>query len=415
MSFPAYPDYKDSGVSWLGAVPSHWELSRIGSRFAERREKVSDTDFPPLSVTKHGIVPQLETAAKTDDNDNRKCVLAGDFVINSRSDRKGSSGLSPLDGSVSLINTVITPDETIHGPFVHHLLRSVAFQEEYYRYGKGIVADLWSTNYGEMKAITLAVPPIGEQVTIAAFLDRETAKIDALVAEQERLIALLKEKRAAVISHAVTKGLNPNAPLKDSGIEWLGEIPAHWEVVALKRLGSLRSGEAITSDQIEDDGEFPVYGGNGFRGYTTAYTHEGDYVLIGRQGALCGNINYARGQFWASEHAIVVNPVRKYSLVWLGELLRHMNLGQHSQSAAQPGLSAEFLSNLYVPVPPTAEQDEIAALIAERINQSDDLANQAQFAITLLQERRAALISAAVTGKIDVRGLVDPSSEMEAA
>ncbi len=248
MSFPAYRKYKDSRVAWLGKVPEHWELSRIGSRFTERREKVSDTEFPPLSVTKHGIVPQLETAAKTDDNDNRKGVRAGDFVINSRSDRKGSSGLSSLDGSVSLINTVIRPDDTMHGAFVHHLFRSVAFQEEYYRYGKGIVADLWSTNYGEMKAITLAVPPIGEQSAIAAFLDRETAKIDALVAEQERLIALLTEKRQAVISHAVTKGLNPDAPMKDSGIEWLGEIPAHWEVVALKFLATVQTGLAKGKD-----------------------------------------------------------------------------------------------------------------------------------------------------------------------
>ncbi len=260
MSFPAYPEYKDSGVPWLGEVPGHWELSRIGSRFSERREKVSDTEYPPLSVTKNGIVPQLDTAAKTDDNDNRKCVLAGDFVINSRSDRKGSSGLSTLDGSVSLINTVISPDNTMIGAFVHHLFRSVAFQEEYYRYGKGIVADLWSTNYGEMKAITLAVPPMPEQEAIATFLDRETAKIDALVAEQKRLIALLKEKRQAVISHAVTKGLNPDARMKDSGIEWLGEIPAHWELVQQRRLiNRIEQGWSPQAhDRMPEPGEFSV-------------------------------------------------------------------------------------------------------------------------------------------------------------
>ena len=253
MSFPAYPDYKDSGVPWLGEVPGHWEMTRIGARFRERREKVSDTDFPPLSVTKSGIVPQLDTAAKTDDNDNRKCVLAGDFVINSRSDRKGSSGLSALDGSVSLINTVIRPDDGMHGRFVHHLFRSIAFQEEYYRYGKGIVADLWSTNYGEMKAICIAVPTLSEQQAIAAFLDRETAKIDRLVAEQERLIALLKEKRQAVISHAVTKGLNPHAPLKDSGIPWLGQIPAHWEVGPVKRYARVLPGYAFSSANFSQD------------------------------------------------------------------------------------------------------------------------------------------------------------------
>ena len=125
------------------------------SYFKERREKVSDKDFPALSVTKNGIVPQLDTAAKTDDGVNRKKVCQGDFVINSRSDRKGSSGASELHGSVSLINTVLRPQERVYTPFVHHLLRCQPFQEEFYRNGKGIVADLWSTNYSEMRDILL--------------------------------------------------------------------------------------------------------------------------------------------------------------------------------------------------------------------------------------------------------------------
>ena len=243
MSFPKYGAYKESGVEWLGDVPAHWERARVGRYFEERREKVSDKDYAPLSVTKAGIVPQLDTAAKTDDKDNRKLVLSGDFVINSRSDRKGSAGIADRDGSVSLINTVLRPMPNLVGPFVHYLLRSVAFQEEFYRWGKGIVADLWSTNYSEMKNIILPVPLAPEQLAIAAFLDRETAKIDALIGEQERLIELLKEKRQAVISHAVTKGLDPHASMKDSGVEWLGEVPAHWQVLPLKAHmdGSMRT------------------------------------------------------------------------------------------------------------------------------------------------------------------------------
>ncbi|RYG87265.1 MAG: restriction endonuclease subunit S, partial [Alphaproteobacteria bacterium] len=174
-----YSEYQESGLGWLGRVPSHWELRRLGYFFQERREKVSDKDFVPLSVTKNGIVPQLDTAAKTDDGDNRKRVCAGDFVINSRSDRKGSSGISSFDGSVSLICTVLEPQEKIVSRFIHHLFRSEPFQEEFYRFGKGIVADLWSTNYSEMRNILLAMPPPHEQRKIAAFLDQETAKIDA--------------------------------------------------------------------------------------------------------------------------------------------------------------------------------------------------------------------------------------------
>ena len=197
MKWRTYPRYKDSGVEWLGKVPEHWDVKHLNYYFSERREKVSDSDFQPLSVTKNGVVPQLETAAKTDDGDNRKLVRVGDFVINSRSDRRGSSGLSALDGSVSLINTVLQPYNLIDGRFAHHLLRSYPFQEEFYRYGKGIVADLWSTNYSEMRNISLSLPVLAEQSAIAAFLDRETAKLDTLIAKQEQLIELLLERIAS--------------------------------------------------------------------------------------------------------------------------------------------------------------------------------------------------------------------------
>src|SRR5690606_39204495 len=186
------------------------------------------------------------------DGDNRKKVLAGDFVINSRSDRKGSSGLSTMDGSVSLICTVLIPTG-LHGPFIHHLLRSVDFQEEYYRWGKGIVADLWSTNFSDMKNIVLGIPPEAEQTQIARFLDHETARIDALIEEQQRLIELLKEKRQAVISHAVTKGLNPTVPMKDSGVEWLGEVPAHWKVSKLGHYAQILTGFPFPSASFSHD------------------------------------------------------------------------------------------------------------------------------------------------------------------
>src|SRR5690554_2988110 len=189
-----------------------------------------------------GIVPQLENAAKTDAGENRKLVLEDDFVINSRSDRKGSAGVSTLDGSVSLISIVMVP-KRITPSFAHHLLRSYPFQEEFYRFGKGIVADLWSTNSSEMKNILIPEMPVSEQTQNANILDRETAKIDALIEKQQRLIALLKEKRQAVISHAVTKGLDPNAPMKDSGVEWLGEVPAHWEVKKFSHCASIRNGQ----------------------------------------------------------------------------------------------------------------------------------------------------------------------------
>jgi type I restriction enzyme S subunit len=423
-------------VAWLGEVPVNWELKRLGYFFEERREKVSDKDYPALSVTKNGIVPQIETAAKTDDGDNRKKVCAGDFVINSRSDRKGSSGISPLDGSVSLINTILRPREQVFPAYIHHLLRSVPFQEEFYRYGKGIVADLWSTNYSEMSGITLAMPTAEEQSAIATFLDRETAKIAALIAEQEKLLTLLAEKRQATISHAVTKGLNPDAPMKDSGVEWLGEVPAHWGFKRIKHVKSSAPnafvdgpfGSNLKSEHFVDDGDIYVIESNfatqnkidPSQLKTISFEH---FQTVSRSEVLAGDIVIAKigAQFGK---ASILPSLDKRSLVsgnslklsvnhaicsteWVHvQLINLKNSGEIdllSNGSAQPALSLGDMNNLPVLVPPLNEQIAITSWLKGETGRLDSLATEANRAIDLLKERRTALISAAVTGKIDVR------------
>ncbi len=187
--------------------------------------------------------------------------------------------------------------------------------------------------------------------------------------------------------------------MKPSGIEWLGEVPEHWEVKKLKHVVSLKSGDSITSEEIEDKSEYPVYGGNGLRGFYTDFTHDGHFILIGRQGALCGNINYAKGKFWASEHAVVATPVCSIATIWLGELLRSMNLNQYSVSAAQPGLAIDKIKELSIPCPPLPEQKAIAAFLDHKTGKIDSLISKKQRLAELLKEKRGALISAAVTGK----------------
>ena len=251
-----YEKYKDSGVDWIGEIPKHWECKRLGTWFTERREKVSDKDYAPLSVTKNGVVPQLDNAAKSNDGDNRKLVKDGDFVINSRSDRKGSSGLSVLDGSVSLINIVMKP-RNIDGKFAQYLLKSRAFVEEFYRNGHGIVADLWTTRFDEMKFINISVPPLEEQQTIATFLDDKTSKIDQTIANKQKEIELLKERRQILIQKAVTKGLDDTVPLKDSGVDWIGKIPEHWEVRKLMGLCRfVRGNSPFGKDELLNVGEY---------------------------------------------------------------------------------------------------------------------------------------------------------------
>lgn len=245
-------------------------------------------------------------------------------------------------------------------------------------------------------------PSRAVQESIADYLDHETARLDELMAEMKRLLKLLAEKRNALIIRAITRGLDPNVPLRNSGIHWLSEIPAHWDSVSLKRVASLKSGRFISSEMIDAEGKYPVFGGNGLRGFASSYTHDGEHVLIGRQGALCGNINYASGRFWASEHAVVVTIGERSVVRWLGALLDVMHLNQYSQSAAQPGLAVEFIENLQVPVPPVPEQIAIVEYIAGASVWLDRLSEATDQTISILKERRIALIASAVTGRLEV-------------
>ena len=196
---------KDSGVQWIGEVPEHWGIVNIGSLYNQRNEKVSDKDYKPLSVTKKGILPQLETAAKTDNGDNRKLVRKNDFAINSRSDRKGSCGISDYDGSVSLINIVLYPIQEIENRYYNWLFHSPEFAEEFYRLGHGIVADLWTTRWSEMKGMRILLPPtLTEQRAIADWLDAKCADIDATIALKEQKQEKLKAYKKTIIFEYVT-------------------------------------------------------------------------------------------------------------------------------------------------------------------------------------------------------------------
>ena len=419
-----YSNYRDSGVAWLGKVPSHWSIEPIGKLFFERRDTVSDADYQPLSVTRNGVVPQLENVAKTSDGESRKLVKAGDFAINSRSDRKGSAGLVDRDGSVSVITTVITPRQ-MDPQFVHHLLRSVPFQEEYYRYGSGIVADLWSTRWSAMKGIRTVVPESAEQRLIADFLDRETAEIDAFIADQEELIGLLAERRAATISHAVTEGLDPTVRMKDSGIEWVDSIPAHWKSTRLKGLGTLRYGIGEPPNYV-DEGVPLIRATNVSEGRITpnrmAYVNPDDIpsgrivwlqngdIIVVRSGALTGDSAIIPAEyvgaiagfdmmFRTGSDAIAM--FIQYAL--LASYVKKAQLEVASTRAAQPHLNAQELGETRIVLAPIDEQVLIVEWLNYETGELDAAIEDAEEAIMLSRERRAALISAAVTGKIDVR------------
>lgn len=413
-----YSKYKDSGVKWLGEIPSHWEVKRLGSFFFERKEKVSDKDYAPLSVTKQGIFPQLENVAKTNDGDNRKLVKEGDFVINSRSDRKGSSGVSILDGSVSLINIVLQPRKVLFGPFCNYLLKSYGFKEENYRNGRGIVADLWTTRYDDMKMIKVAMPSFEEQKNISSYLDAATSKIDKAIAMQQKMIDLLNERKQIIIQNAVTKGLNENVEMKDSGVEWIGLIPKHWKVRRGKFLFRVVN-EYSTTGQEE---LLTVSDRTGItpRSMKNVNMFMSD-SLIGykkcQKGDICSNIMWMwHGAVGVTEYNGVISPsygvyrqiTFSYDNKYLDCMLRLPRLvevyGNCSTGLTESRLRLypDDFMNLQFFVPPLEEQKSIVLQIQKQIIAIEKSIENAEKLIALLQERKQIIINEVVTGKVKV-------------
>ena len=405
MNSHPYPAYKPSGVEWLSDVPAHWEVRRLKFSAPFRTRKVDSKPDETIYVGLENIESWTGRLLLDNQPDSVDGIVgffnAGDVLFGKLRPYLAKSARPNFDGvSTGEILALCPQDKCLQSYLMYCLLNeSYVLWIDNLTYG----AKMPRVSPDQVASSFMPLPPLPEQQAIAAFLDRETAKIDALVAKKERLIKLLQEKRTALITRAVTRGLDPDVPMKDSGVEWLGEIPAHWEVRRLKTMCQIKSGEGITAESIEAEGEYPVYGGNGLRGYTSSYTHDGEFALIGRQGALCGNVHLARGCFWASEHAVVATLAKCNYIDWFAAMLEAMNLNQYSIAAAQPGLAVERVMNLHVPVPSNQEQQRIANHIGNATAEINDAINRAQRQIELLKELRVALISAAVTGRIDVR------------
>jgi type I restriction enzyme, S subunit len=402
-----YPDTRETTLPWLPMIPVHWDLSRNGRLFGPRKE-TGFPDLPILEVTIRSGVRRrnFDTGGRKQQMADRAKYLRaarGDIAYNMMRMWQGAVGVAPTDGLVSPAYIVARPYPEADARYYAYLFRTVAYMHEVETYSRGIVPDRNRLYWESFKQMLSPVPPVEEQRLIVKFLDNHGALTRRLLRAQQQLIGLLEEQKQVIIHRAVTRGLDQNVRLKPSGVPWLGDVPEHWEIRRLKQIARLQSGESITALRIDEQGEFPVFGGNGLRGYTTRYTHDGDFVLIGRQGALCGNINYAAGRFWASEHAVVANPKAPFVTRWLGELLRVMDLNQYSISAAQPGLSVERIQPLPIPYPPFQEQQAIFSLVEVRLSDIERGLERVQQEIGLLREFRARLIADVVTGKLDVR------------
>lgn len=409
---------KDSGYEWLGDIPSNWEIKKIASLYKLRNEKVSDKDFPPLSVSMKGIVPQLETAAKTNDGDNRKLVRKGDFAINSRSDRRGSCGISDYDGSVSLINTVLQPRKNMHPKFYDWFFHSTRFADEFYRWGHGIVDDLWTTGWQDMKKISILYPPLDEQKKIADFLDEKCAEIDGLISDLNEEISTLEEYKRSTITEAVCKGLNPDAEMKDSGIEWVGKVPSNWNIHPLyyyfderknknvlgreTNLLSLSYGNVIRKDINTNGGLLP----ENFNGYNII---EKDDIVL-RLTDLQNDKKSLRTGF-CKERGIItsayvtIKPKKNISSHYFRYLLHSYDLMKvlyNMGNGVRQGLNFDELKKMMLVEPPIEEQMNIVDFLDEKCSEIDAVISEKQEQISTLEQYKKSIIYEYTTGKKEV-------------
>ena len=410
-------DMKYSGAEWLGDIPANWGVTKIGLIYQERNEKVSDLEYTPLSVTMRGILPQLDSAAKSADRDNRKRVKRGDFVINSRSDRRGSYGISDFDGSCSLINTVLEAKPTIDARYYNYVFFTKLFPDEFYRWGSGIVADLWSTRWEYMRRILLPNPPEDERIRIVEKLDSICSTIDVAIREQERAIEKLQKLRESVICEATTRGLHQNRKTKPSGYAWIADIPAEWTMVYSKSLFALRKDRAYENDeQLTSSQKYGIIKQKDFmelegRQVVQVVTGEeilkhveaGDFVISMR--SFQGGLEYSEISGKISSAYVMLVP-RKEKICdgyykWLFKSKQYIRALQSTSNLVRDGQALRYsnFAQVYLPYPSLSEQKEIADYLNRYCGAIDSSISSAEVLVKRLDDYKKAIIYEYVTGK----------------
>lgn len=443
MTLPRYAEYKDSGVEWLGPVPKHWAVSQSRRMFKVRSEPAFPDDQMLTASQKYGVLFQAEFMLREGRRvveviqgvESLKHVEPDDFIISMRSFQGGIEWCR-LRGSTSFHYVMLTPIKWVWPAFFAYLLKSLPYIQALRR-TTDLIRDGQELRFSNFAQVPLPVIPADEQAAIAAFLDHETAKIDALIAEQERLIALLAEKRQATISHAVTRGLDPDAPMKDSGVAWLGEVPTHWDVERLKRVVlSIEQGwspqcENFPAEDPEEWGVLKVGCVNG--GIFDAkenkklppvlapmpeYSLKAGDLLISRANTkeLVGSAAVVPSNF---DRLLLCDKLYRlrlarddclpdYAAAVIGtrEARSQIELAATGASSSMLNIGQSVVLDLPLPLPSVDEQRAIIDFLRSETDRLAELSDGAQHGVALLKERRSALIAAAVTGQIDVRDTV---------
>ncbi|WP_304153803.1 restriction endonuclease subunit S [Phocaeicola plebeius] len=406
-----YDKYKDSGIAWIGEIPEHWEVRRL----KHLGKNYNGLTYSPNDIcgSEDGILVLRSSNIK----DNKLCfddnvyvkkeipqkliVNKGDILICSR------NGSAELIGKAAFIELqmvatfgafmmIFKGTSNIYHKYLFYIVTSCISQYKWL-FTTATINQLTSSMLGEIFA-----PFINnnlEQKSIATYLDKKCGEIDELITLQEEMITKLQSYKQSVITEAVTKGLDKNVPLKDSGIEWIGKIPEHWKVVKIKYLAKIKSGDSISSNEIIQEGIYEVYGGNGLMGYCNKKNVDGFNIIIGRVGALCGNVRLISESKYITDNALILNCFDNALYPYMYIMLKAANLNNLNTSNAQPLITGSKVLNVSLPIPPLSEQQSITDYLDQKCSEIDELISIKQQKIEKLKDYKKSLIFECVTGK----------------
>ena len=401
-----YDSYKDSGVKWLGEIPSHWEMKRWRFLMVENTRKNSDRRVRLQLQFRYGDIVrkanQSEESDVLDTISKYTVVEPNDIMINGLNLNYDfvSQRVAQVneEGAITSAYISLRPTNIACSKYYTYFLKSMDSKKMFHGMGTGIRLTL---SYNELKNQFIPRPSIEEQEAIANYLDAETSKIDEAIAQQQKMIDLLNERKRIIINNAVTKGLDPNVKMKSSGIDWIGDIPENWEVKRIKTMMSIQRGHDLTSEKIIN-GSFPVYGSGGLIGYHNAMTSKAPSIIIGRSGSV-GKLQYVTNDFWAHNTTIYMTDNRGNNIKYLYYVLTSIDLKALATQTAVPTLDRKnVLSYIHPFTNNIDEQEEIVKYLDSILFDVDETRNSISLQISLLQERKQIIINDVVTGKVKV-------------
>lgn len=410
-----FPQYRESGLPWLGEIPAHWDVRRNGRLFAERVETGFE-ELPILEVSlRTGVrVRDMENGTRKQqmtDRSKYKRAAKGDIAYNMMRMWQGAVGVAPADGLISPAYVVARPFPEVEPRYYAYLFRTDAYKREVNKFSRGIVSDRNRLYWDEFKQMPSAFPPTEEQTRIADFLDAHGRLTTRLVRNKRRLIGLLNEQKQAIINRAVTRGLNPNAPMKPTGIAWMPEVPAHWEVIPLRHLSTCLDGRRVPLEASAREkmlGDIPYWGANQIIDHLNDFLFDEDLILLGEDGAPFFDRNkpvafFSQGKVWPNNHIHVLRPKPGNRPEFIVHALNCADYTNYVGGATRDKLTQSYMKAIPIPVPPKDEQDVILDRLGQECTPLETTAERAAREIGFIQEYRERLIADVVTGKLDVR------------